>query len=155
MTYNNSNQNSNQILIPFTTNEIINLSFNNDNVKIFESEFKGQDLFGISPNANDTKVSDIVFSRIEKGIYNQVLSSQLSAKSDSLSALVEDTLMLGDSLKIKIIDDKESKFYSFNWGTPPPLDMSFNPNALQIEWKPKREDLGIVCLLYTSDAADE
>ena len=69
--------------------------------------------------------------------------------SDSLSALVEDTLMLGDSLQFKIIDDKNSEFYSFNWKTPPPLDMSFNPNALQIEWKPKREDLGIVDLSFS------
>ena len=149
MTYNNSNQNSNQILIPFTTNEILNLSLENDNVIILESEFNGQDLFGISPNANDAKISDIVFSRVEKGIYNQVLSSHLSMISDSLSALIEDTLMLGDSLQFKIIDDKNSEFYSFNWKTPPPLDMSFNPNALQIEWKPKREDLGIVDLSFS------
>ena len=149
LTYNNNNQNSNQILIPFTTNEILNLSLENDNVIILESEFNGQDLFGISPNANDAKISDIVFSRVEKGIYNQVLSSHLSMISDSLSALVEDTLMLGDSLQFKIIDDKNSEFYSFNWKTPPPLDMSFNPNALQIEWKPKREDLGIVDLSFS------
>ena len=149
LTYNNSNQNSNQILIPFTTNEILNLSLENDNVIILENEFNGQDLFGISPNANDAKISDIVFSRVEKGIYNQVLSSHLSMISDSLSALVEDTLMLGDSLQFKIIDDKNSEFYSFNWKTPPPIDMSFNPNALQIEWKPKREDLGIVDLSFT------
>ena len=149
LTYNNSNQNSNQILIPFTTNEILNLSLENDNVIILESEFNGQDLFGISPNANDAKISDIVFSRVEKGIYNQVLSSHLSMINDSLSALVEDTLMLGDSLQFKIIDDKNSEFYSFNWKTPPPLDMSFNPNALQIEWKPKREDLGIVDLSFS------
>ena len=118
LTYNNSNQNSNQILIPFTTNEILNLTFNNDNVTLSESEYNGQNLFGISPNANDAKISDIVFSRVEKGIYNQVLSSHLSIKNDSLSALIEDTLMLGDSLQIKIIDDKDSEFYSFNWKTP-------------------------------------
>ena len=39
LTYNNSNQNSNQILIPFTTNEILNLSLENDNVIILENEF--------------------------------------------------------------------------------------------------------------------
>ena len=149
LTYNNSNQNSNQILIPFTTNEILNLTFNNDNVALLESEYNGQDLFGISPNADDIKINDIIFSRIEKGIYNQVLSSHLSMKNDSLSALVEDTLMLGDSLQIKIIDGKDSEFYSFNWKTPPPLNMSFNPNTLQIEWKPKREGLGIVDLSFS------
>ena len=149
LTYNSGSLNSNKLLIPFTTNEILNLYLENDNVTILESEFNGQDLFGVSPNANDTKINDIVFSRIEKGIYDQVLSTQLSIKSDSLSALVEDTLMLGDSLQIKITDDKNSEFYSFNWKTPPPLDMSFNPNALQIEWKPKRESLGIVDLSFS------
>ena len=149
LTYNSGSLNSNKLLIPFTTNEILNLYLENDNVTILESEFNGQDLFGVSPNANDTKINDIVFSRIEKGIYDQVLSTQLSIKSDSLSALVEDTLMLGDSLQIKITDDKNSEFYSFNWKTPPPFDMSFNPNALQIEWKPKRESLGIVDLSFS------
>ena len=89
------------------------------------------DIFYNLPTRSINRTQDIDFKNLEKGIYNQVLSSHLSMINDSLSALVEDTLMLGDSLQFKIIDDKNSEFYSFNWKTPPPVDMSFNPNALQ------------------------
>jgi hypothetical protein len=45
LTYNINNQNSNAILIPFSTDEILNLSHKNAYVIIVESEFNRQDLF--------------------------------------------------------------------------------------------------------------
>ena len=137
-----------ELLIPFKTGEVYAVGLNNENINIYESKLSNLNLFGLSPSSNNTDINNAVLSRIEYGLYDQPFGT-VSTVNDSLLALVTDTLLLGDSLQLKILSDKNNNFYSFNWESTPPLGMSFNPDSLQIEWTPTRDNLGVIDLSYS------
>ena len=144
------NKDGNQeLLIPFATGEVYLLSINGDSVSFIESKLSQKGLFGGSHNEDE--INNMLLSRVELGLYDNSPFNFGSSFQDSLLMFVSDTLMLGDTLRHPVLPDNDNVFYSFNWESPPPIGMVFNPQTNSINWVPSRDDIGIVDFSYKID----
>lgn len=140
-----------ELLIPFATGEVYALALSDSGITFTESRLSQSDLFGLKSAAGEVEINQVILSRIESGLYEPSLGIDRSAVDDSLLLLVEDTLMLGDTLNFFLLPDSGSTFFHFNWETTPPPGMRFNPNTYSIEWVPTRDHIGVVDVSYALD----
>ena len=146
------NKDGNQeLLIPFATGEVYLLSIDGDSLSFIESRLSQKKIFRLGPGVDEDKINNLLLSRVELGLYDNSPFSFASSFEDSLLILVSDTLMLGDTLRLSVLPDNDNVFYSFNWESPPPIGMVFNPQTNTINWAPTREDLGVVDFSYKID----
>ena len=144
------NKDGNQeLLIPFATGEVYLLSMEGDSVSFIESKLSQKGLF--SEVYNEDEINNMLLARVELGLYDNSPFDFGSSSQDSLLLFVSDTLMLGDTLRRPVLADNDNVFYSFNWQSPPPIGMVFNPQTNTINWVPTREDIGVVDFSYKID----
>ncbi len=140
-----------ELLIPFATGEVYALALSDSGITFSESRLSQSDLFGLKSGAGEVEINQVILSRVESGLYEPPLGVDRSAVNDSLLLLVEDTLMLGDTLDFFLLPDSGSTFFHFNWEATPPPGMQFNPNTYSIEWVPTRDHIGVVDVSYALD----
>ncbi len=133
-----------ELLVPFATGEVYALALKDSVLTFTESRLSQSGLFDMKSSAGEVEINRTILSRVERGLYDSVLKNSRANDSDSLSFLVTDTLLLGDSLNLFILPDSTSDFYGFKWRTTPPSEMRFDPNVYKIRWVPTRENIGLV-----------
>lgn len=62
--------------------------------------------------------------------------------------LYPDTLTLGDTLTIDVMEEKTGDFYSFKWQELPPEKTDFSPGNGTITWVPQRSQVGMNRFVY-------
>lgn len=137
-----------ELLIPFATGEVYALGISDNGPTFIESRLSQAELFGMKSAAGEFEINNTILARVEKGLYESIANDTQPEINDSLLHLVSDTLLLGDTLALFLLPDSLSDFYSFNWQSPPPSGMHFNPTSHTIEWIPTRDHIGVVDLSY-------
>lgn len=140
-----------ELLVPFATGEVYALALSDSGLAFTESRLSQSNLFGMKSGAGEVEINRVILSRIESGLYEPPLGIDQSTINDSLLLLVEDTLMLGDTLNFFLLPSLGSTFFHFNWESTPPPGMQFNPNTHSIEWVPTRDNIGVADVSYALD----
>ncbi|MDD9880274.1 MAG: hypothetical protein OXT08_05730 [Candidatus Marinimicrobia bacterium] len=140
-----------ELLIPFATGEVFALAISDSGITLTESRLSQSGLFGMKSGAGEAEINQVILSRIESGLYEPPLGIDQSSVNDSLLLLVEDTLMLGDTLNLFLLPDSGATFFHFNWEATPPPGMLFNPKTYSIEWIPTRDHIGVVDVSFALD----
>ena len=141
----------NELIIPFATGEVFAVAISDSGVSFEESRLNQSGLFSLKSGAGETEINKKILSRIESGLYEAPLWIESFENNDSLLLLVNDTLMLGDTLNSLLLSDSTSSFHRFKWKSVPPPGMRFNPTTYSLEWIPRREHIGVSDVSYAFD----
>ncbi len=135
-----------ELLIPFSTGEVMALSVTGDSITFTTSTFNQKGLFSLNPEADESEINSILLARVEEGLYEAPLPREEEPEFTPITLIPEDTLLLGDTLNYFVLPDTVAQFYSFSWNDPPPGGMHFDPRSFSINWVPARENLGLAAV---------
>jgi hypothetical protein len=149
MSYDEHKDGVEELLVPFSTGEVMALSVAGDSITFTTSTFSKKGLFSLGSEADESEINSILLARVEEGLYEAPLPREEEPELTTITLMPEDTLLLGYTLDYSVLPDSAAQFYSFSWNEPPPGGMHFDPRTFSINWVPARENLGLAMAAYT------
>lgn len=124
-----------EIQLPFADGKIQSLTFFDQKLVLNNSSLNNLELFEIPESADALAINALIASRLTAGLYR-------IRKTTEYTATPEDTILLGDTLRITVLNDSTGILASFNWLAVPPKGAAFDPVSGVVSWIPRRENIG-------------
>ena len=133
----------NDILLPFTNDDIYSITIEDSSLKFFKTYLSQSGLFTLPPTANESEINTFLEAQINAGLIDSDFLMILESEfPDSVSLAFIDTISVGDTVLISAMPDSSSGFYSFRWTRHQPDSAYFDPHSGSIRWIPSDEDIG-------------